>query len=123
MIVGVPKEIKDNEKRVSLTPFGATERSKQHHTVLIEKNAGLGSGFNDNKYIESGAIIVENSIDIFSNTEPSNNLDTPTTLDAPTTDPLMNFRPQSTSLNAPELLPLHNNQDKLILGLNLFLIY
>ena len=52
------------------------------------------------------------SIDIFSNTEPSNNLDTPTTLDAPTTDPLMNFRPQSTSLNAPELLPLHNNQDK-----------
>ena len=52
------------------------------------------------------------SIDIFSNTEPTNNLDTPTTLDAPTTDPLMNFRPQSTSLNAPELLPLHNNQDK-----------
>ena len=52
------------------------------------------------------------SIDIFSDTEPTNNLDMPTTLDAPKTDPLMNFRPQSTSLNAPELLPLHNNQDK-----------
>ena len=52
------------------------------------------------------------SIDIFSNTEPTNNLNTPNTLDTPPTDPLMNFRPQSTSLNAPELLPLHNNQDK-----------
>ena len=69
MIVGVPKEIKDNEKRVSLTPYGAAELSKQNHKVLIEKSAGLGSGFTDVKYIESGASIVENKIDIFSKSD------------------------------------------------------
>lgn len=51
------------------------------------------------------------SIDIFSDTEQTNSLDSSTTLNTPTTDPLMNFRPQSTSLNAPDLLPLHNNPD------------
>ena len=56
MNIGVPKEIKDNEQRVSLTPYGAAELSKQNHTVLIEKSAGLGSGFSDNKYIESVSI-------------------------------------------------------------------
>lgn len=51
------------------------------------------------------------SIDIFSDTEQTTSLDSSATLNTPTTDPLMNFRPQSTSLNAPELLPLHNNPD------------
>ena len=63
MIVGIPKEIKDNEKRVSLTPSGALELTKAGNTVYVEKNAGLGSGFNDKMYKESGASIVNDASD------------------------------------------------------------
>ena len=65
MIIGVPKEIKDNEKRVGLTPFGTSELVKLNHTVLIEKNAGNGSGFSDNIYKEAGAKITDSNISIF----------------------------------------------------------
>ena len=58
MIVGVPKEIKDNEKRVGLTPFGASQLIRGNHRVLIEDNAGLGSGFTNKKYLSAGAEIV-----------------------------------------------------------------
>lgn len=69
MIVGVPREIKDNEKRVGLTPFGTSELVKLNHTVLIEKNAGLGSGFSDTMYKEAGAQIADSNISIFSKSD------------------------------------------------------
>ena len=65
MIVGVPKEIKDNEKRVSLTPFGVSELVKNGHQVLIETQAGVGSGFYDDKYVDSGAKMINTSKEIF----------------------------------------------------------
>ena len=64
MIVGIPKEIKNNEKRVGLTPFGASQLVGNNHTVLIEDNAGLGSGFTNKKYISAGAKIVSKN-DVF----------------------------------------------------------
>lgn len=59
MIIGVPREIKKAECRVSLTPSGVRELKKEGHTILIESNAGNGSGFPDKEYIEAGADIVE----------------------------------------------------------------
>ena len=58
MRVGVPKEIKDKENRVALTPEGARQLSDSGHKVLIEKNAGLGSGFSDEQYVKNKAQIV-----------------------------------------------------------------
>lgn len=58
MIIGVPKEIKDNENRVSLTPAGAYDLVHSGHTVLVETGAGAGSGFSDEDYIAVGARIV-----------------------------------------------------------------
>ncbi len=65
MIVGIPKEIKDNEKRVSLTPYGVNELVKSGNQVLIEKNAGVGSGFSDDLYIINGARVVESVDEVF----------------------------------------------------------
>ncbi len=59
MIIGIPRERKTLEKRIALTPDGATELTKQGHTVLIEKNAGAGSFFDDGAYIAAGCRIVE----------------------------------------------------------------
>ena len=50
MIIGVPKEIKNNENRVGLTPAGAEALTKAGHKVLIERGCGLGSGFSDDSY-------------------------------------------------------------------------
>src|SRR5262245_50680842 len=55
MIVGVPKEIKNNENRVSLVPAGARALVEEGHTVLVERGAGLGSGVPDERYAETGA--------------------------------------------------------------------
>ena len=55
MIIGVPKEIKTNENRVALVPGGAGTLVQAGHTVLVEKGAGLGSGFEDQQYMEAGA--------------------------------------------------------------------
>lgn len=57
MIIGVPKEIKNNENRVALTPAGALELTKRGHTVYVQSTAGDGSGFTDADYKESGAKI------------------------------------------------------------------
>ena len=65
MIVGILKEIKAEENRVSMTPAGV-EVMKQHgHTVLVEKDAGSGSGFEDADYIAHGAEIVASAQEIF----------------------------------------------------------
>ena len=69
MIVGIPKEIKKNENRVSLTPFGAEELIKSGNTVLVEKSAGLASGFTDQDYIASGANIISSPEEIFSQSD------------------------------------------------------
>ncbi|GAB3542955.1 alanine dehydrogenase [Spirosoma fluminis] len=58
MVVGVPKEIKNNENRVALTPAGVTELRKYGHTVYVQVNAGEGSGFEDEEYITAGAIML-----------------------------------------------------------------
>lgn len=58
MIIGVPKEIKNNENRVALTPAGAKELIKKGHTVYIQHTAGEGSGFPDSEYETAGAKIL-----------------------------------------------------------------
>lgn len=57
MIIGIPKEIKNNENRVSLTPAGVMALVKEGHNVLVETKAGVGSGFSDAEYLEAGAQI------------------------------------------------------------------
>ena len=51
MKIGVPKEIKNNENRVAITPAGVVNMVKNGHEVLIEKGAGLGSGFTDEELL------------------------------------------------------------------------
>ena len=69
MIIGVPKEIKNNENRVALTPAGTQELVKRGHTVFIQQTAGLGSGFSDDEYAGAGAEMVADATDIFSRAE------------------------------------------------------
>jgi len=58
MIIGVPKEIKNNENRVALTPAGVVEMVKNRHVVYVQSTAGTGSGFSDEDYIHAGANIL-----------------------------------------------------------------
>ncbi|RIW15897.1 alanine dehydrogenase [Algoriphagus lacus] len=58
MIIGVPKEIKNNENRVALTPAGAKELIKRGHSVYVQHTAGEGSGFSDVEYTAAGATIL-----------------------------------------------------------------
>lgn len=64
MFVGVPKEIKNNESRVALTPAGAHSLA-QNHTVLVESGAGLGSAITDEQYISAGATIVTSADELW----------------------------------------------------------
>lgn len=65
MIIGVPKEIKNNENRVAITPAGVVAFTKAGHQVLIETNAGLGSGFTNDEYAEAGAKLLDNAADVW----------------------------------------------------------
>lgn len=65
MIIGVPKEIKNNESRVALTPGGALEFVKRGHTVYVEKDGGFGSGFTDEMYAGAGAIMLDTAEEVF----------------------------------------------------------
>ena len=65
MIIGVPKEIKDHEYRVSLTPDGAAVLHKAGHTVWVEPSAGQGSGFTDEEYRRAGATIASSKAAVF----------------------------------------------------------
>ncbi len=65
MIIGVPKEIKKDEYRVALLPVGAETLKKHGHKVLVEKSAGVGSGFSDAEYRKAGATIVSSAKEIF----------------------------------------------------------
>lgn len=65
MKIGVPKEIKSDEYRVAMTPAGAETMVKAGHTVMIETQAGVGSGFSDEQYTAVGATIVPTARDVF----------------------------------------------------------
>ncbi len=65
MIVGILKEIKTEENRVCMTPAGAEVMIQNGHTLLVEKTAGIGSGFEDQAYIKAGAEIVDTAKEIF----------------------------------------------------------
>jgi alanine dehydrogenase len=65
MIIGLPKEIKDNESRVGLTPAGVKTLSDFGHTLLIEKNAGIGSGISDDEFRAAGGQIVETADEVW----------------------------------------------------------
>jgi alanine dehydrogenase len=61
MFIGVPKEIKNNENRVALTPAGVITLINAGHTVLVEKDAGIGSGFVNDDYAKAGAEIIDSA--------------------------------------------------------------
>jgi alanine dehydrogenase len=65
MIIGIPKEIKNGEKRVAIVPAGVKSFVKFGHQVLIEKGAGLGSHITDDEYISAGAEIVISNKEIY----------------------------------------------------------
>lgn len=65
MKIGVPKEIKNNESRVALTPGGVQTMIKNGHTVYVEINAGINSGFTNEQYIKAGAEILSTPKEIF----------------------------------------------------------
>jgi alanine dehydrogenase len=69
MIIGVPKEIKNNENRVALTPAGASAFVRAGHRVLLERNAGLGSGFTDEAYKSAGAELLDRAEDVWNGAE------------------------------------------------------
>lgn len=66
MIIGVPKEIKKNEDRVGLTPAGAKELVKRGHEVYVQSSAGEGSGFTDNEYESTGAVLLSTIEEVYS---------------------------------------------------------
>src|SRR5438046_6912868 len=65
MIIGVPKEIKEQEQRVALLPSAANQLTRRSHSVLVEKNAGIGSGYPDDEYLKAGAEIVDQAKEVF----------------------------------------------------------
>ena len=66
MIIGVPREIKPDEYRVGMLPVGAELLTEDGHEVLIERQAGLESGYSDQDYIDAGAKIVDSEEVIYS---------------------------------------------------------
>src|SRR5579871_4243318 len=69
MIVGVPKEIKNNEYRVALVPSGAEALVEAGHTVLVETGAGMGTGIKDAEYRQAGATVIETAAEVFARAE------------------------------------------------------
>lgn len=65
MLIGVPREIKDHENRVALTPAGVAELAHHGHQLLVEQGAGLGSGFADDEYLAAGAELAATHADVF----------------------------------------------------------
>lgn len=65
MIIGIPKEIKNNENRVALPPSGVFDLTNRGHQVLVEKDAGKGSAITDEEYAAAGATIIEKAADVW----------------------------------------------------------
>ena len=69
MIVGLPKEIKNNEHRVGLTPDSVAEITKNGHEVVVQRDCGLEIGFTNEKYEEAGAKILDNASSVYEKSE------------------------------------------------------
>ena len=69
MIIGLPKEIKDNEYRVGLTPAGVRALADAGHRVIVETNAGEGSGFENELYERAGGTIIDSADDVWADGE------------------------------------------------------
>ncbi|MBK1809417.1 alanine dehydrogenase [Clostridium sp. YIM B02505] len=69
MIIGLVKEIKNNENRVGLTPSGVSVLVKRGHKVLVEKSAGVGSGFEDDQYVKAGADLIDEKVSVFNKSD------------------------------------------------------
>ena len=69
MIIGVPKEIKNNENRVSVTPSGVKELKRHGHEVFVQSTAGEGSGFSDDEYKSVGADLLPTIEDVYGKAE------------------------------------------------------
>ncbi|TYR80230.1 alanine dehydrogenase [Priestia megaterium] len=69
MIIGVPKEIKNNENRVAITPAGVASFVGTGHRVLVETEAGIGSGFTNEDYAQAGAEIINSAADVWAQAE------------------------------------------------------
>lgn len=69
MKIGIIKEIKESEYRVGGTPASVRELKEHGHDVIVEKGAGIGSGFNDNDYIEAGAEITDTAAEVWNNSD------------------------------------------------------
>ncbi len=65
MIIGVPKEIKEQEQRVALLPSAANQLVRRGHSVVVEKSAGIGSGYADEDYVKAGTEIVDQAKEVF----------------------------------------------------------
>jgi len=65
MIIGVPKEVKEQEQRVALLPSAVRQLTRRGHSVVVQKNAGIGSGYPDDEYIKAGAEIVDQAKEVF----------------------------------------------------------
>jgi alanine dehydrogenase len=69
MIIGCPKEIKNNENRVALTPGGCLELIRRNHTVYVQADAGLNSGYTDEVYVDAGATILPTIEEVYAKSE------------------------------------------------------
>jgi alanine dehydrogenase len=69
MIIGVPREIKNNENRISITPAGVISFTQAGHKVIIEKNAGVGSGFSNEDFTAAGAFIIGHAAEVWKEAE------------------------------------------------------
>jgi alanine dehydrogenase len=69
MIIGVPKEIKEQEQRVALLPSAADQLKRRGHSVIVQKNAGVGSGYSDEEYKKAGAEIIDSAEEVFKRAE------------------------------------------------------
>jgi alanine dehydrogenase len=69
MIIGIPQEIKNNENRVGMTPMGVAELVRHRHTVVVQHDAGINSGFSDDEYVKAGAMILPAIDDVYATSE------------------------------------------------------
>lgn len=69
MIIGIPKEIKDNEYRVAVVPSGVRLLTRNGHAVLVQSRSGAGSGLSDEEYAEAGGVIVQSAGEVFAQSD------------------------------------------------------
>ena len=112
MRIGVPKEIKKHEYRVGLTPSAVSKYVAEGHELFVETNAGIGTGFTDDDYVQAGATIC-NVDDTFANADMIIKVKEPQTSELP------NFRkkPNSFHLSAFELPTKNLTQELMSIGL------